>query len=112
MPDTREISLQIYRIIANTNQKLLKFQSREEKKKIISAALKEIQKILKNIPVDNVSTVMWNLSNLLSQDFGALLYDLVNEFKELISDEKLQKSENTFIKMLLAYCEGDKETRH
>jgi len=103
--NTKEISIKIYEIIKDTNEKLLAVYDEEEKRKITRSALEKMQELLKNTSEREVSSIVWNVSALLSQDFGMLIYEIMKEFLQYVSCEEISKNENSLLNMFFTYFE-------
>lgn len=103
--NAKEISIKIYEIIKDTNEKLLAVHDDEEKRKITRSALEKMQELLKNTSEREVSSIVWNVSALLSQDFGMLIYEIIKEFLQYVPCEEINKNENSLLNMFFIYFE-------
>ena len=103
--NTKEISIKIYEIIKDTNEKLLAVHDDEEKRKITRSALEKMQELLKNTSEREVSSIVWNVSALLSQDFGMLIYEIMREIFQYVPCEEINKNENSLLNTFFAHFE-------
>ena len=107
--NTKEISIKIYEIIKDTNEKLLAVYDEEEKRKITRSALEKMQELLKNTSEREVSSIVWNVSALLSQDFGMLIYEIMREIFQYVSCEEINKNENSLLSIFFTHFEKMQE---
>ncbi|HDD45251.1 MAG TPA: hypothetical protein ENG63_10410 [Candidatus Desulfofervidus auxilii] len=107
--NAKEISIKIYEIIKDTNEKLLAVHDDEEKRKITRSALEKMQELLKNTSEREVSSIVWNVSALLSQDFGMLIYEIMREFFQYVSCEEINKNENSLLSIFFTHFEKMQE---
>lgn len=107
--NAKEISIKIYEIIKDTNEKLLAVHDEEEKRKITRFALEKIQELLKNTSECEVSSIVWNVSALLSQDFGMLIYEIMREIFQYVPCEEINKNENSLLSTFFAHFEKMQE---
>ncbi|MBO8143599.1 MAG: hypothetical protein H0Z16_03305 [Thermodesulfobacterium sp.] len=103
--NTKEISIKIYEIIKDTNEKLIAIHNDEEKRKITRSALEKMQELLKNTSEREVSSIVWNVSALLSQDFGMLIYEIMREIFQYVSCEEINKNGNSLLNTFFTYFE-------
>ena len=110
MPDNKLLSRQIYQIIVKTNQQLAEISCPEARKNLVSKTINQIKKILENAPVKDLPFILWNLSNMLSNDFSSLLSLIADELKNLVPENQLNRNKNTqIIQTLLALTEKEKK---
>ncbi|MCD6397190.1 MAG: hypothetical protein J7L71_06590, partial [Spirochaetaceae bacterium] len=52
-----------------------------------------------------VSSIVWNVSALLSQDFGMLIYEIMREFLQYVPYEEINKNGNSLLNTFFTYFE-------
>ena len=103
MLSVKEISRKIYEIIKTANHKLISAEKEKEKREIVKKALLEIQDLLQSCEgsTEKNASIVWNVTQLLAKDFGALLYEVMQDF--LKSPENIET--NTLLKAISSYFE-------